>query len=107
MPAAFRQPVRSAVPTLLISGYADPATPLENAEAAARHLPNSRHVVVRYGSHSFTGMRGCIDKIMVGFLRALAPRTLDSSCAAGIRRPAWAAKRSAPIGAGQIGSIPK
>jgi pimeloyl-ACP methyl ester carboxylesterase len=50
--AEYREPVKSDIPTLLISGFIDPATPPRGAEEVARHLKNSRHVVVRYGSHA-------------------------------------------------------
>jgi pimeloyl-ACP methyl ester carboxylesterase len=89
-PRGLRTPRPLAVPTLLISGHADPATPPAGAERVVRSLTNSRHVVVRYGSHSFTGMRGCIDVLMARFLETAAPAGLDLSCADAVRRPPWA-----------------
>jgi pimeloyl-ACP methyl ester carboxylesterase len=88
-PRGLRTQRTLTVPTLLISGHADPATPPAGAERVMRRLPNSRHVVVRYGSHSFTGMRGCIDRVMVRFLETLAPASVDLSCADAVRRPPW------------------
>lgn len=89
MPTRLRASPRLSVPTLLVSGFADPATPPAGAERVMRALPNSRHMVVRNGSHSFTGMRGCVDRVMVTFLDTLDPARLDLGCAAAVRRPAW------------------
>lgn len=91
VPGNFRKSVRLNIPTLLISGFSDPATPPAGAERVRRSLPNSRHVVIRYGSHSFAGLRGCVDNIMVDFLAGTAPVALDIRCADQVRRPPWAA----------------
>ena len=76
--------LRSDVPTLLISGAYDPVTPPRQAEAAARGLRNSRHVIVKNGSHSFAGMSGCVDKIMAAFVNDPDPAKVDATCAANI-----------------------
>jgi pimeloyl-ACP methyl ester carboxylesterase len=55
---AYRSPKVHLTPTLMVSGYLDPATPPVHAEAAAKTLPKARQVVVRNGSHSFAGMKG-------------------------------------------------
>lgn len=88
-PMRAYEPATLTVPTLLISGYLDPATPPAAADRAARYFPRSRHVVARYGSHSFSGMRGCIDVLMNRFVETADPAALDDSCAPNIRRPAW------------------
>jgi pimeloyl-ACP methyl ester carboxylesterase len=44
--ASYRAPVRSPVPALLVSGTLDGRTPVANAEAALRGLPNGAHLVV-------------------------------------------------------------
>jgi pimeloyl-ACP methyl ester carboxylesterase len=87
MPAGYRAPVKSTVPTLLISGFLDPATPPSGGDAVAKHLPNSRHVIVRNGSHSYGGMSPCIDEIMATFIARGSVEALDVSCAAAIERP--------------------
>src|SRR5258706_10512149 len=51
VPRSYLDPVKSDLPVLLISGDEDPATPAASAELAARYLPNSRHVVIRGGTH--------------------------------------------------------
>ena len=92
MPADYRAAVRSEVPTLLISGYVDPATPPSGAEEVASHLPNSRHVVVRYGSHSYGGMSPCVDNIMAEFIGRGSVEGLETGCAEQIRRPPFLTK---------------
>jgi pimeloyl-ACP methyl ester carboxylesterase len=87
VPTDYRNPVRSEAPTLLVSGYLDSAAPPRWAEDAARTLPNSRHLVVRYGSHSFSGLAGCVDGLMTQFIEQASARDLDESCIARIKRP--------------------
>lgn len=92
MPADYRTPVNSPIPTLLISGYLDPATPPSGADEVGKHLSNSLHVVARYGSHSYGGMSPCIDEIMAEFIERGSTAGLDTSCAEKIRRPPFAIK---------------
>jgi pimeloyl-ACP methyl ester carboxylesterase len=47
----FRSPVRSPVPTLLISGSLDLRTPASNAAEVRATLGNARHILVRRGGH--------------------------------------------------------
>ncbi|MDH3401968.1 MAG: alpha/beta hydrolase [Acidobacteriota bacterium] len=57
----------SPIPTLLVSGYYDPSTPAEAAEAVRRSFPNSRHVVVRDQSHGagFTCLRPVVEEFLL------------------------------------------
>ncbi|MEM7199792.1 MAG: alpha/beta fold hydrolase [Planctomycetota bacterium] len=48
---AFRAPVVSDVPTLLVSGTLDAHTPPEQAERVRQGLPNAGHLVVEHGGH--------------------------------------------------------
>ncbi|MCA1659510.1 MAG: alpha/beta hydrolase, partial [Verrucomicrobiaceae bacterium] len=89
MPPGYREPVRSEIPTLLISGHLDPATPASAAEDVAKHLPKSKHVVVRYGSHAYGGMSPCVDNIMADFIGRGSVEGLDIACVEQIRRPAF------------------
>jgi pimeloyl-ACP methyl ester carboxylesterase len=59
-------PVRADVPTLLISGYMDPVTPPRWADAVARQLPQSRHIVIRHMSHSVDS--DCVDLLAAAFV---------------------------------------
>lgn len=91
LPAGFRKPVRSDKPVLIISGERDPVTPARWGAEAARHLPNSRHLVVPDGAHSPYGLVGveCIDLLVADLLRSGSTRGLDiDGCRSAIsRRP--------------------
>jgi pimeloyl-ACP methyl ester carboxylesterase len=87
MPSDYRESVRSDTPTLLISGFLDPATPPDGGDEVARHLPNSRHVVVRNAAHSYGGLSPCMDNIMAEFIGRGTAEGIDTSCTAAIRRP--------------------
>jgi pimeloyl-ACP methyl ester carboxylesterase len=79
IPADFKQPVRSAIPTLLISGELDPATPPSNGEQAARTLSNSLHLVVPGMGH-INIFRGCIPKIANDFIDQGSIKNLETAC---------------------------
>lgn len=85
----FRVPVASDVPTLLLSGGADPVTPPSSGERVARTLKRSRHVVVPDGGHGQEGMTGeeCVPKMISAFIASGDAGSLDVSCAARMRRP--------------------
>lgn len=51
LPDRYREPVRSDVPALLISGTLDGRTPPANATAAAATLSNARTIVIEGASH--------------------------------------------------------
>ena len=55
LPPGFHDPVSSAVPTLLISGERDPATPPSWGEEVSALLSNSRHIIVPMGGHGVYG----------------------------------------------------
>jgi pimeloyl-ACP methyl ester carboxylesterase len=80
-PPDYKEPARSAAPTLIISGHLDPATPPENGEKVAQYLPNSLRVVVRYGSHGYSSkLSPCVDQLMADFIARGAVKGLDASC---------------------------
>ena len=79
--ADFRQPLRSPVPVLLLSGSDDPVTPPANAVAAMAGLKNSRHLVLEGEGHGQVGAY-CMDRVLAGFLRDATPATLDTACLA-------------------------
>ena len=95
MPADYRTPLKSDIPTLLISGFLDPATPPDGAEDVARPLPNAMHVIVRQGSHSYGGLSPCLDHIMADFLTRDSINGIDLSCVNLVHRPPFALKPDA------------
>lgn len=77
--ADFREPLQSGIPTLLLSGEADPVTPPDYASAVADGLSNSRHLVVPGYGHGVTGI-GCMPRVVAQFVRAADPGALDATC---------------------------
>lgn len=79
IPADFKEPLVSDVPTLLLSGERDPVTPPVYAEAVARGLSDSRHLVVP-GQHHNVLARGCLPDIIAEFIAAGSSAELDTAC---------------------------
>lgn len=73
----MRQPWRSDIPVLLLSGQRDPVTPPEYGERVARHLSRARHIVIPGGGHAEQG--ACKTQVVVAFLDDPA-RDLTSTC---------------------------
>lgn len=93
-----RSPLTVDVPTLAISGAADPATPPRWAETVVSSLPRARHVVVPHAGHG-NFMRGCVPRLMKRFLAAPdALMDLDASCVEDFAPPAFFVDR---VGAGR------
>lgn len=86
VPAAARQPLVSDIPTLLLSGEADPVTPPANAERVAKTLANSRALVAPGMGHGVVA-RGCIPKLVESFIETGALADLDLGCAGDITPP--------------------
>ena len=80
----FKQAVKSDVPTLLLTGEADPVTPPANAEQVASQLTNGLNLVVPGLGHNIL-YRGCIPKIVTTFIEAGSEKGLDTSCIQDIR----------------------
>ena len=91
-PAGFTEPVRSDVPTLLMSGERDPVTPASSGELAARTLPHGKHIVVPGGGHGYDGEKGldCLDRIATAFVERGSEKDLDTGCVASIQPVAFA-----------------
>jgi pimeloyl-ACP methyl ester carboxylesterase len=77
-PAAFAEPVRSEIPTLVLAGELDPATPPAWAETVVATLPMARHALVRNASHGVL-TSGCGAGLIAGFLNPAG--FLDVRCA--------------------------
>lgn len=83
-------PLRSEVPTLLLSGERDPVTPARVGAAVARGLSRSLHLVVPDGAHSFEGLSGadeCVSDLTSRFIAAGTVEGLDTACVQRIERP--------------------
>jgi pimeloyl-ACP methyl ester carboxylesterase len=80
LPAGFTDDVRSAAPTLIISGQRDPVAPPVWGEQVARNLPHSKHLVLPQGFHGLPDP--CVTRIMNDFVRRGTAEGLDTACAA-------------------------
>ncbi len=70
LPASTDVDVRTDVPTLILSGGLDAATPTFRSEVVAKVLPNARLVVFPAGTHVQLGaINLCAAKIMTAFVR--------------------------------------
>ncbi len=77
--ADFHEPLRSAVPVLLLSGGDDPVTPPQDAERARRTLAHSAHIVLHgFGHGQLTAP--CVDRLMAQFIARGAVEGLDVGC---------------------------
>lgn len=77
--ADLHSPLRSDIPTLLLSGEADPVTPPADAERAALGLSHQRHLVLSGEGHGQVAT-GCVPKLMAEFLDTATPEKLDATC---------------------------
>ena len=77
--ADLHSPLQSDVPTLLLSGEADPVTPPADAERAARGLTHHRLLTLSGEGHGQVAT-GCVPRLMAEFLDAASPEKLDAAC---------------------------
>ncbi len=77
--ADLHAPLQSDIPTLLLSGEADPVTPPADAERAARGLARHRHLILGGEGHGQVAI-GCVPRLMAEFLDAPVPDKLDAAC---------------------------
>jgi pimeloyl-ACP methyl ester carboxylesterase len=71
--------LHSDIPTLLLSGEADPVTPPSDAERAAQGLTHHRHLVLEGEGHGQIAAP-CMPRLMAAFLDDADPRALDAHC---------------------------
>lgn len=79
LPADFGDPVKSDVPTLILSGTIDPVTPPKWGEMIRKNFPNSLHLIVS-GAHDIGG--SCVDQIRRQFLETGTVKGLNVDCIA-------------------------
>jgi pimeloyl-ACP methyl ester carboxylesterase len=92
---AYYQPVASDVPTLILSGDADPVTPPGWGDAVAKHLANARHVAVRATGHGVVATP-CGQQLIREFLQRGSPAELDTDCVTAVERPPFFVSPAGP-----------
>jgi pimeloyl-ACP methyl ester carboxylesterase len=83
MPAKFREPIKSDLPVLILSGELDPVTPPDLATPLLRWLPNGRQIIMHNATH-YT--YPCQEKLVREFIERGTAKGLDASCIEGIKR---------------------
>lgn len=78
-PADFHQPLKSAIPTLLLSGQYDPVTPPRYGDEVLKNLSDARHLILAGQGHNVIEA-GCAPKLVRHFIEHLDPKTLDAKC---------------------------
>lgn len=78
-PADFHQPLRTSIPTLLLSGQYDPVTPPRYGDEVLKGLTDARHLVLKGQGHNVIGA-GCAPRLVQHFVENLDPKKLDASC---------------------------
>ncbi|MGH8175800.1 MAG: alpha/beta fold hydrolase [Steroidobacter sp.] len=84
-PANYRTPVRSATPTLFVSGDLDGASPPWMTAHAAPGFSNRLEIVLRGKGH--TDVTDCIPELYAQFVRSGDTRGLDASACKPVARP--------------------
>jgi len=94
IPASFREPLKSKVPVLLVSGDLDPVTPPRWSEQIAKGLANAAHLRFPKAAHGGEEIYWCYDPILAAFLEKGSAEGIDLSCAAEVTRPPFESERS-------------
>ena len=104
LPSDYHVPVVSDKPVLVLSGELDPVTPPRWGERVARHLSNSRHVVVPGVAHG-TLSTGCTPRLMAQFVETGSVDSLDTRCVEELKRPMFFRSFAGPhVGTGTTGA---
>ena len=85
---SFREPLRSDIPTLLLSGEADPITPPYYAAQVAAVLSNSHSLTLPGFGHDVL-LAGCMPAVVTAFIGAGAVDELETDCVEEITPPAF------------------
>jgi pimeloyl-ACP methyl ester carboxylesterase len=78
-PVGFREPLRGAVPVLILAGSHDPVTPRRYADAIAQHLSRVKLLVLAGQGHGLVGV-GCVPRLLEQFVQAADPQAVDAHC---------------------------
>jgi pimeloyl-ACP methyl ester carboxylesterase len=82
--ADFYEPLKTAVPALLLSGEFDPATPPDYGAMAAAGFKQQLHLVIPGQGHGQTGLR-CVQRLLRDFVESGTVDGLDAACVGDIK----------------------
>ncbi|WP_297895254.1 alpha/beta hydrolase [Shewanella sp.] len=77
--ASFSEPISSDIPTLLLSGEIDPATPPSWGELAMEKLTNAKHFIAPYATHG-VAYQSCANNLIADLVRSGSVKDLDGEC---------------------------
>ncbi|GIU25005.1 alpha/beta hydrolase [Shewanella schlegeliana] len=77
--ASFSEPIDSAIPTLLLSGELDPATPPSWGELAMEKLSNAKHFIAPYATHG-VAYQSCGNDLIAQLVEQGSVAELDAEC---------------------------
>ncbi len=78
-PTDFNEPLRTAVPVLVLAGEHDPVTPPRYAQQIVQTLPHARLLQVKGQGHGLLTV-GCMPRLLDEFLRQGDAKRLDAHC---------------------------
>ena len=102
---SYYEPVKSAVPVLVLSGELDPVTPPSWGESVLPHLSRAKHIVVPGTGHGAIGT-GCGVRIINSFFNSGTVEGIDTSCTSGLKRPPFFVTPAGPDPSGRKGAQP-
>ncbi|QSX33621.1 alpha/beta fold hydrolase [Shewanella avicenniae] len=76
---AFGAPISSDIPTLLLSGEKDPATPPAWADIAMAKLSHARHLISPYATHNVAA-QSCAGNLIADFISGDELASIDAEC---------------------------
>lgn len=76
---SFSEPISSNIPTLLLSGEIDPATPPSWGELAMEKLTNAKHFIAPYATHG-VAYQSCANGLVADLVRTGSINDLDGEC---------------------------
>ena len=83
VPAKFREPIKSDIPVLMLSGELDPVTPPDAATPLLKGLPNARQIIIHNATHN---TYDCAERLAREFIERGTAQGLDASCVTQIKR---------------------
>lgn len=94
IPANFLDPVRSDIPTLIVSGNLDPVTPIAMAKEIATHLQNSTVIVIPEMSHMPVGLgqEECFNDLFISFLKDPRNPKMNLGCIEEMKPPPFSVR---------------
>jgi pimeloyl-ACP methyl ester carboxylesterase len=92
----LKEPFVSSIPTLILSGEADPITPPAYGQLVADQFKNAHHIVNRHQGHMQAPL-GCVPNIMAQTISNGGVENLQLSCLERLSAPAFFIDANGPL----------